>query len=226
MGSPNYEMSHCLWEFVWSLGIELRNCNFCDFAMKMDFQMRCSYQNSLIWDFAWSGDSWFSTATPSEPTLSAAYVTMKLRKSIGANLCHNYSVEWVSGPVIETHSIPIGLSNNFLANTNQSQQWRLSKLAIYSNKGCHLHGLFSWWKRSPTPKLAVLLPNVLGRWVVNSHLVAPVIDLKRDPFPNEYFCFDGEKLTLSWVSDRHLCLLLWAVLILFTIRAINFIFIT
>ena len=47
------------------------------------------------------------------------------------------------------------------------------------------------------PKLAVLLPKVLGRVVVNSIGTLPVTDLKRAPFPNEYFCFDGEKLTLS-----------------------------
>ena len=93
-------------------------------------------------------------------------------------------------------------------------------------KGCHLHACFSLWNRSPMPKLGDLRPNVVGRWWLNSTLVAPEIDLNRDPLEKEYFCFDGEKLTLSWVSDRHLCLLLWWVVILFTIRAINFIFIT
>ncbi len=64
-------------------------------------------------------------------------------------------------------------------------------------RGFHLHAFLSYLKRSPTPKLGDRRPKVDGNWWLNSTFVAPEMDLNRCPFEKEYFCFDGEKLTLS-----------------------------
>ena len=64
-------------------------------------------------------------------------------------------------------------------------------------KRIDLQGFLNCLNRSPTPKLGDLLPKVPGNWWLNSQLVGPDIDLKRDPLENEYFCFVGEKFTLS-----------------------------
>ena len=78
----------------------------------------------------------------------------------------------------------------------------------------HLQTRVGCLKRSPMPKLGDLLPKVPGKWWLNSQCVGPEIDLNLDPFEKEYFALDGEKFTLSWVIERHLCFELWVVLIL------------
>jgi len=71
-------------------------------------------------------------------------------------------------------------------------------------------------KRSPTPKLGDRRPKVWGILWLNSLavLVVPEIDLKRWSREKEYLAFDGEKFTISWVTNKHLCLLLFEVLML------------
>ena len=78
----------------------------------------------------------------------------------------------------------------------------------------HLQTRVNCLKRSPTPKLGDLLPKVPGKWWLNSQRVGPETDWNLEPFEKEYFALDGEKLTLSWVNERHLCFELWVVLIL------------
>ena len=63
-------------------------------------------------------------------------------------------------------------------------------------------------KRSPTPKLGDLRPNVVGNLCVNSlfSYLVPEIDWNRLSFEKECAALVGELLTASCVNNRHLCL--------------------
>ena len=129
----------------------------------------------------------FSLFSPSLKTINFAFVFFLL-------ICPFCFVSWFV-ILIEIFSARLFSSLHWY----QLHDWRKKNdLCLYN---LPLPLILSVLKRSPYPKLGDLFPNVEPSSVLNSDGVGRETDGNLRSLPNEYFCLEVEKLTLSWTME-------------------------